>query len=260
LIVDPLTSTYPWLTPYQFAANKPIVAIDVDGLEALIKIQSVTVSKTFLRIQNNQGIEAATKYALKYVKSRHTTGDINWLRKATSDKNMTDDVAIFVGDIGLPADLTMFILVYDDAGEAHYEMNEYELPVKPKSLMKRISEYIKSKMGDTEYGPSSNTKRGRTILDDWKEGVFDKQGIEDVVDGLGGANGLESETVENREYDGDDPDRAGNTSLKEEASEHGESKVTQSEWDTILIDGSDYKLHRVDVEIIDGDTFETDQY
>jgi RHS repeat-associated protein len=33
LSVDPLTKTYPWYTPYQFAGNKPIGAIDVDGLE-----------------------------------------------------------------------------------------------------------------------------------------------------------------------------------------------------------------------------------
>ncbi|MBK7108190.1 MAG: hypothetical protein IPH61_03280 [Bacteroidetes bacterium] len=33
LSVDPLTQSYPWYTPYQFAGNKPIVAIDLDGLE-----------------------------------------------------------------------------------------------------------------------------------------------------------------------------------------------------------------------------------
>jgi RHS repeat-associated protein len=33
LSVDPLTKTYPWYTPYQFAGNKPIGAIDVEGLE-----------------------------------------------------------------------------------------------------------------------------------------------------------------------------------------------------------------------------------
>jgi hypothetical protein len=31
--VDPLTKEYPWYTPYQFAGNRPIVAIDIDGLE-----------------------------------------------------------------------------------------------------------------------------------------------------------------------------------------------------------------------------------
>jgi hypothetical protein len=32
--VDPLTKSYPELTPYQFASNTPIQAIDLDGLEA----------------------------------------------------------------------------------------------------------------------------------------------------------------------------------------------------------------------------------
>ena len=34
LSVDPITSQYPELTPYQFASNRPICAIDRDGLEA----------------------------------------------------------------------------------------------------------------------------------------------------------------------------------------------------------------------------------
>ncbi|MPT36091.1 MAG: RHS repeat-associated core domain-containing protein, partial [Flavobacterium sp.] len=33
--VDPLTESYPELTPYQFASNTPIQAIDLDGLERL---------------------------------------------------------------------------------------------------------------------------------------------------------------------------------------------------------------------------------
>ncbi|WKN33905.1 hypothetical protein PZB74_03250 [Porifericola rhodea] len=38
LSVDPLTKSYPMLTPYQFASNYPIAAIDLDGLEAKITI------------------------------------------------------------------------------------------------------------------------------------------------------------------------------------------------------------------------------
>jgi RHS repeat-associated protein len=33
LSVDPLTASYPWYTPYQFAGNDPIRNIDIDGLE-----------------------------------------------------------------------------------------------------------------------------------------------------------------------------------------------------------------------------------
>ncbi|WP_338390360.1 RHS repeat-associated core domain-containing protein [Aureibacter tunicatorum] len=40
LSVDPLTKSYPWYTPYQFAGNKPIWAIDLDGLEELIYTNS----------------------------------------------------------------------------------------------------------------------------------------------------------------------------------------------------------------------------
>jgi hypothetical protein len=36
--VDPLTRSYPELTPYQFASNTPIWAVDLDGLEAMYKI------------------------------------------------------------------------------------------------------------------------------------------------------------------------------------------------------------------------------
>ena len=33
LSTDPLFKSFPWYTPYQFAGNKPIMAIDLDGLE-----------------------------------------------------------------------------------------------------------------------------------------------------------------------------------------------------------------------------------
>jgi len=38
--VDPIAKDYPELTPYQFASNTPICAIDLDGLEAVIYIHS----------------------------------------------------------------------------------------------------------------------------------------------------------------------------------------------------------------------------
>ncbi len=37
LSVDPLTKDYPWYTPYQFAGNMPISAIDLDGEEPTMK-------------------------------------------------------------------------------------------------------------------------------------------------------------------------------------------------------------------------------
>ncbi len=48
LSVDPLTKSYPMLTPYQFASNTPITAIDLDGLEASFDYASMAKAlKTF---------------------------------------------------------------------------------------------------------------------------------------------------------------------------------------------------------------------
>jgi len=68
LSVDPLTKSYPMLTPYQFASNTPIRAIDLDGLEAAsfqfeirgmagIKAISITSSSTIglLVVRNTEG-------------------------------------------------------------------------------------------------------------------------------------------------------------------------------------------------------------
>ena len=39
LSVDPLTKSFPWYTPYQFAGNKPIWAVDLDGAEEKVTTQ-----------------------------------------------------------------------------------------------------------------------------------------------------------------------------------------------------------------------------
>jgi hypothetical protein len=49
LSVDPIAVKYPELTPYQFASNTPIDAIDLDGLEAVTSKQS---NVYFIKLQN----------------------------------------------------------------------------------------------------------------------------------------------------------------------------------------------------------------
>lgn len=50
LSVDPLSPEYPWYTPYQFAGNKPIVAIDLDGLEEHFVFNSLQQTGTVLKL------------------------------------------------------------------------------------------------------------------------------------------------------------------------------------------------------------------
>ena len=49
LSVDPLSYSYPWYTPYQFAGNTPIGAVDLDGLEEYVV--------TYYKDQNNRTTE-----------------------------------------------------------------------------------------------------------------------------------------------------------------------------------------------------------
>jgi RHS repeat-associated protein len=52
LSVDPLQKQYPWYTPYQFAGNTPIQAIDLDGLEEYsIHLKTYQDSKGETRFQ-----------------------------------------------------------------------------------------------------------------------------------------------------------------------------------------------------------------
>ena len=55
LSVDPLTKQYPELTPYQFASNRPIDGIDLDGLEFLksdVARIEVRNGSVFLKVEN----------------------------------------------------------------------------------------------------------------------------------------------------------------------------------------------------------------
>ncbi len=63
LSVDPLAKSYPWYTPYQFAGNTPIWAVDLDGLEEVIYTNNILNDKKFgkahaLMVSTDMGIKA----------------------------------------------------------------------------------------------------------------------------------------------------------------------------------------------------------
>ncbi|MES2285442.1 MAG: RHS repeat-associated core domain-containing protein, partial [Bacteroidota bacterium] len=60
LSVDPLTKKYPELTPYQFASNTPIWAIDLDGLEARIYTETQGSGHTFISVGKDDDIVVYT--------------------------------------------------------------------------------------------------------------------------------------------------------------------------------------------------------
>ena len=59
--VDPLTRDFPWYTPYQFAGNKPIWAVDLDGLEEFFRTDFYVNGefwKTELSVASDAGIRS----------------------------------------------------------------------------------------------------------------------------------------------------------------------------------------------------------
>ncbi|MBK8484764.1 MAG: hypothetical protein IPL31_10590 [Saprospiraceae bacterium] len=59
LSIDPITRKYPELTPYQFASNTPIQAIDLDGLEAYLTTGSTRATVLFVTVAINASLVAA---------------------------------------------------------------------------------------------------------------------------------------------------------------------------------------------------------
>ena len=71
LSVDPLTKEYPWYTPYQFAGNTPIMAIDLDGEEPKVVIH--------LKKDETNSSSRLFVYKATFVLSDHTKKTSNLL-------------------------------------------------------------------------------------------------------------------------------------------------------------------------------------
>ncbi len=74
LSVDPLTASYPWYTPYQFAGNKPIFARDLDGLEEDPAIEPVVAVTPIL-------VQPVEQQVKKTVLQRVGQGAMNYVVK-----------------------------------------------------------------------------------------------------------------------------------------------------------------------------------
>jgi RHS repeat-associated protein len=94
LSVDPLAPDYPWYTPYQFAGNKPIAAVDLDGLEEHIVIYSQTAQKALLDYKENglrsMAIQAAYVMTAQRYPSKEEGGN-DWHLENYAKVNWPED-------------------------------------------------------------------------------------------------------------------------------------------------------------------------
>jgi RHS repeat-associated protein len=87
LSVDPLTKDYPWYTPYQFAGNKPIVALDIDGLEPILNTKllgrSMPLNGKIMRYDDFYMLQWKHYHSImknNYIKSNGYSHDIDYER------------------------------------------------------------------------------------------------------------------------------------------------------------------------------------
>jgi RHS repeat-associated protein len=75
LSVDPLTQDYPELTPYQFASNTPVQAVDLDGLEMAAIRNGVTSSLAGVAAQKIPSAEIVVYRQLSTIATCHGPGN-----------------------------------------------------------------------------------------------------------------------------------------------------------------------------------------
>jgi RHS repeat-associated protein len=84
--VDPITKSYPMLTPYQFASNRPIDGIDLDGLEYATfriyvdkqqKVTKIEVEKDY-ELKNNGSEGPGVKYIIYRSDESNRPDEVRW--------------------------------------------------------------------------------------------------------------------------------------------------------------------------------------
>lgn len=78
LSVDPLTKKYPMLTPYQFASNTPIQAIDLDGLEAFFIHGTGSDNSRWIISDNNKNTLEGTNQLLRITGNATYNAQFEW--------------------------------------------------------------------------------------------------------------------------------------------------------------------------------------
>lgn len=115
LSVDPLFKSFPWYTPYQFAGNKPIAAIDLDGLEEYIVTYKIVDGKRVQLSKTNSRDAIEVNYS--FIKS---------VLENTSEYIVGGDVSQFYENGMAPTTGVLTITIAEDGTPTlHYK---YEAP------------------------------------------------------------------------------------------------------------------------------------
>ncbi|MEO7174752.1 MAG: RHS repeat-associated core domain-containing protein [Saprospiraceae bacterium] len=131
LSVDPLGKSYPWYSPYQFAGNTPIIAVDIDGREVEIKISAIPSGIAQLRLIGSEMVMNAPKTVSVSTYPMTVTDKVT---NTTSTYLVTRD-ALVINRTEIP-DVDGNLLVYNYAFEPIGNKNKFK--------GKEVTDYPKS--------------------------------------------------------------------------------------------------------------------
>ena len=163
LSVDPLTSSYPWYTPYQFAGNSPIKFIDLDGLEKKVEGTAETETKTDPQLDNSNSKDMAIMVAFPDQKAKIPTnqGAARWLEETFGDGS--GDVT--VGHAGI-------VIINKESGTTKYfDFGRYDVPGN-------------GSRGTDEGAVRSSKTFPRLIIPNWNDELTDDENVAAILNAL----------------------------------------------------------------------------
>jgi RHS repeat-associated protein len=154
--VDPLTYSYPYYTPYQFAGNMPIAAIDLDGLEQYVvtyyKDQHNVTTKIEVRAYflNDGTIQDQNVHKMKY------QSDGNGGEEAVPDGGKIALGNVLVFEVRNEATKRESVKVVDERNTAQSALTKQELEI-----------FNNRKRLEAEEGPKQNLAYPNDGLDNY---------------------------------------------------------------------------------------------
>jgi len=165
LSVDPLTKSYPWYAPYQFAGNKPIIAIDMDGLEEVIRINQYSegkVSTYIIRTTDTKIAQEATRLwadvtGNRSAKENKFTSSNSFMNREGLNKYSNKDAWY-----GGPPQRGQLTIDVNKGGQYKYQFSFSETITRDATYEKIVSDYETAYKFDAAYiGPKILSETGK---------------------------------------------------------------------------------------------------
>ena len=150
LSVDPLTKSYPWYTPYQFAGNKPIVAVDLDGLEEKIVIKN-THYLNFKQFYDKNGELQSVPTDKQVLEEILTTDNAKYKEFANNDK------------YGVKGILTIELIEGKQTGMNYQSQSYWESIKEGLGNLKGVTQYESENGGGNELVTNPNASFGGSV-------------------------------------------------------------------------------------------------